>query len=155
LLQPDSVSFLVRHFSDPSIACVTGRRLCIEQPGVLQGAGESMYWRYEAWIKENESRVHSCQGANGQLYAVRRSVFPHVEKVGEDFYIPMKIIANTGMRVLYEPRAICFTPAAANLTTEFERKTRAHVSFLLTLPMLSELLLPWKSAVWWQYVSHH
>jgi biofilm PGA synthesis N-glycosyltransferase PgaC len=155
LLQPDSVGFLVSHFADPRVACVTGRRLCIEQAGVPQGAGESMYWRYEAWIKRSESRLHSCLGANGQLYAVRRSVFPRVEKVGEDFYIPMKIIADTGLRVLYDSRAICFTPAAANLTIEFERKTRAHVSFLLTLPLLAELLLPWKSRVWWQYLSHH
>jgi biofilm PGA synthesis N-glycosyltransferase PgaC len=155
LLQPDALAILVSHFADPRVACVTGRRLCIEQKGVPQGPGESMYWRYEAWIKRNESRVRSCLGANGQLYAVRRSVFPHVEKVGEDFYIPMKIIADTDLRVLYEPEAVCFTPAAANLTIEFERKTRAHVSFLLTLPMLAELLVPWKSHVWWQYVSHH
>jgi len=155
LLQPDSVGLLVRHFADPRVACVTGRRLCIEQKGVPQGAGESMYWRYESWIKRNESRLHSCMGANGQLYAVRRAVFPYVQKVGEDFYIPMKIIADTGLRVVYEPRAVCLTPAAADMTIEFERKTRAHVSFLLTLPLLAGLLLPWKSRVWWQYVSHH
>jgi poly-beta-1,6-N-acetyl-D-glucosamine synthase len=155
LLQADSIRWLVSHFADPRVACVTGRRLCIEQKGVPQGAGESLYWRYESWIKQNESRLHSCMGANGQLYAVRRAAFPHVEKVGEDFYIPMKIIADTGLRVLYEPRAVCTTPAAAHLTTEFERKTRAHVSFLLTLPLVAELLLPWKSRVWWQFVSHH
>ena len=78
-----------------------------------------------------------------------------VAKVGEDFYIPMKVIASTGLRVLYEPEAIAYTPAAATLAIEFERKTRAHVSFLLTLSLLPELLLPWKTAVWWQYVSHH
>jgi cellulose synthase/poly-beta-1,6-N-acetylglucosamine synthase-like glycosyltransferase len=155
LLQPDSVRMLVRHFSDPQIGCVTGQRLCILQPGVPQGAGEGLYWRYESWIKQSESRVHSCLGAHGQLYAVRRSVFPRVERVGEDFYIPMKIIAATGMRVLYEPQARTFTPAAASLAIEFERKTRAHVSFLLTLSLLPELLRPRGNPVGWQYVSHH
>jgi cellulose synthase/poly-beta-1,6-N-acetylglucosamine synthase-like glycosyltransferase len=155
LLDPDSISHLVRHFADPKVGCVTGQRMCILQAGVPQGQGEGVYWRYESWIKQSESRVHSCLGAHGQLYAVRRSVFPHVEKVGEDFYIPMKIIAATGLRVIFEPRAIAHTPAAANLTIEFERKTRAHVSFLLTLPLLPELLLPWRNPVWWQYVSHH
>ena len=155
LLQPDSVRLLVRHFADPQVGCVTGRRLCILQPGVPQGAGESLYWRYESWIKQSESRVHSAMGAHGQLYAVRRCVFPHVEKVGEDFYIPMKIVASTGLRVIYEPEAIAFTPAAANLKIEFERKTRAHVSFLLTLALLPELLYPRANPVWWQYISHH
>ena len=155
LLERESVRNLVRHFADNQVGCVTGQRLCILQPGVPQGAGEGIYWRYESWIKKNESRVHSCLGAHGQLYAVRRSVFPHVERVGEDFYIPMKIIAATGMRVIFEPTAIAHTPAAADLRIEFERKTRAHVSFLLTLPILPELLMPWRNPVWWQYVSHH
>jgi poly-beta-1,6-N-acetyl-D-glucosamine synthase len=155
LLEAQSLRNLVEHFADPQVGCVTGQRLCILQHGVPQGQGEGVYWRYESWIKQSESRVHSCLGAHGQLYAVRRSVFPHVEKVGEDFYIPMKIIAATGLRVVFEPRAIAHTPAAANLKIEFERKTRAHVSFLLTLPLLPELLLPWRNPVWWQYVSHH
>jgi poly-beta-1,6-N-acetyl-D-glucosamine synthase len=155
LLDPSSVRTLVRHFYDAQVGCVSGRRLCIVQAGVPQGAGESWYWRYESWIKRSESRVHSCLGAQGQLYAVRRSIFPRVEKVGEDFYIPMKIIADGGQRVLFEPDAVAYTPAAANIGIEFERKTRAHVSFLLTLALLPPLLLPWRNPVWWQYVSHH
>jgi cellulose synthase/poly-beta-1,6-N-acetylglucosamine synthase-like glycosyltransferase len=155
LLRPDSVRLLVRSFADREVGCVTGRRLCIEQKGVPQGAGENLYWRYESWIKRNESCLHSCLGAHGQLFAVRRSVFPPVKKVGEDFYIPMKLVASTGLRVIYEPEAIAYTPAAANLAIEFERKTRAHVSFLLTLPLLPELMFPFKTPVWWQYVSHH
>jgi biofilm PGA synthesis N-glycosyltransferase PgaC len=155
LLNPDSVRLLVRHFARPDVGCVTGRRLCIEQRGVPQGAGESLYWRYESWIKKSESRLHSCMGAHGQLFAIRGAVFPRVARVGEDFYIPMKVIASTGLRIIYEPEAIAYTPAAATLAIEFERKTRAHVSFLLTLSLLPELLLPWKTPIWWQYVSHH
>jgi len=155
LLETHSVRRLVEHFADPGVGCVTGQRRCILQPGVSQGAGEGWYWRYETWIKKSESRLHSCLGAHGQLYAVRRSVFPKVEKVGEDFYIPMKVIAATGLRVLFEPDAVAYTPAAATLKIEFERKTRAHVSFLLTIPMLRELMVPWRTRVWWQFVSHH
>ena len=155
LLEPHSVRRLVEHFAEPQVGCVTGQRRCIVQPGVSQGAGEGMYWRYESWIKTSESRLHSCLGAHGQLYAVRRSIFPKVEKVGEDFFIPMKVIAASGRRVLFEPRAVAYTPAAATLGIELERKTRAHVSLLLTLPMLPELLAPWRTPVWWQYLSHH
>jgi biofilm PGA synthesis N-glycosyltransferase PgaC len=67
----------------------------------------------------------------------------------------MKVIAATGLRVIFEPEAIAYTPAAATLKIEFERKTRAHVSFLLTLPMLPELMVPWRTPVWWQFISHH
>ena len=155
LLQQDALQKLLRHFSNPGVGGATGRRVCIVQKQSAPSVGEGMYWRYESWIKESESRMHSCMGAQGQLYAIRRAVFPHVEQVGEDFFIPMKVIASTGQRIVYEPEAVAATPAAANLSIEFERKTRAHVSFLLTLPMIRELLVPWRSPVWWQLISHH
>jgi biofilm PGA synthesis N-glycosyltransferase PgaC len=155
LLEPDSLRKLLRHFSNPEVAGATGRRVCIIQKQSAPSVGEGLYWRYESWIKESESGMHSCLGAHGQLYAIRKSVFPRVEKVGEDFFIPMKVIASTGQRIVYEPEAVAAIPAAANLSIEFERKTRAHVSFLLTLPMIRELLVPWRSPVWWQLISHH
>jgi poly-beta-1,6-N-acetyl-D-glucosamine synthase len=155
MLQPDALKNLVVHFRDPEVAGATGRRVCVTQSKSAASVGEGLYWRYESWIKQSESRLHSCLGAHGQLYAIRQSVFPHVEKVGEDFFIPMKVIADTGRRIIFEPSALTSIPAAATLGIEFERKARAHVSFLLTLPMLKKLLLPWGSRVWWQFVSHH
>jgi len=155
LLEPDALRKLLCHFSNPRVGGATGRRVCIIQKQSAPSVGEGLYWRYESWIKRSESRLHSCLGAHGQLYAIRKSAFPHVEKVGEDFFIPMKVIATTGHRIVYEPKAVAAIPAAANLRIEFERKTRAHVSFLLTLPMIRGLLVPWRSPVWWQLVSHH
>jgi poly-beta-1,6-N-acetyl-D-glucosamine synthase len=155
MLEPKALRFLVRHFADLQVGGATGRRVCIVQKQSAPSVGEGLYWRYESWLKESESRVHSCLGAQGQLYAIRKAAFPRVEKVGEDFFIPMKVIASTGLRIVYEPEAVAAIPAAANLSIEFERKARAHVSFLLTLPMIRELLVPWRSRVWWQFISHH
>jgi cellulose synthase/poly-beta-1,6-N-acetylglucosamine synthase-like glycosyltransferase len=154
LLAQDALRKLLRHFSNPAVGGATGRRVCIIQKRSAPSEGEGLYWRYDSWIRESESRVHSCLGAHGQLYAIRKAVFPHVEKVGEDFYIPMKVIASTGQRIVYEPDAVAAIPAAANLSIEFERKARGGVAFLLTLPMMGELLVPWRSPVWWQFISH-
>jgi cellulose synthase/poly-beta-1,6-N-acetylglucosamine synthase-like glycosyltransferase len=155
LLAYDALSQLVRPFADPHVGCAIGRRVCIVQERSVASAAESLYWRYESWIKRAEARLHSCLAATGQLYAVRRSVFPHVERVGEDFYIPMKILAATGKRIAYVPEAVAAIPAAATLAVEFERKTRSHVAFLLSLPLLKDLLIPGRTPVWWQFISHH
>jgi biofilm PGA synthesis N-glycosyltransferase PgaC len=155
LLAPDALSHLMRPFASSHVGCAIGRRVCIVQERSVPSAAESLYWRYESWIKRAESRSNSCLAATGQLYAVRRSVFPHVERVGEDFFIPMKVLASTGLRVAYVPDAVASIPAAASLGIEFERKTRAHVSFLISLPLLKDLLLPWRAPVWWQFISHH
>jgi poly-beta-1,6-N-acetyl-D-glucosamine synthase len=155
ILEPDSLRALVRPFADPRVGCAIGRRVCIVQERSVPSVAESFYWRYESWIKQAESRWHSCLAATGQLYAVRRGVFPHVERVGEDFYIPMKVLASTGLHIAYVPEAVAAIPAAANLSIEFERKTRAHVAFLISLPMLKALLAPGRTPVWWQFISHH
>jgi biofilm PGA synthesis N-glycosyltransferase PgaC len=155
LLASDALRRLVEPFADPCVGCTIGRRVCIVQERSVASPAESLYWRYESWIKRAESRSHSCLAATGQLYAVRRSLFPHVERVGEDFYIPMKVLASTGRRVAYVPEAVAAIPAAASLAIEFERKTRAHVAFLISLPLLKQLLLPWRTPVWWQFISHH
>jgi cellulose synthase/poly-beta-1,6-N-acetylglucosamine synthase-like glycosyltransferase len=155
LLAKDAIEQLVRPFADPRVGCAIGRRVCVLQQRSVASLAESFYWRYESWIKESESRWHSCLAATGQLYAVRRSVFPHVERVGEDFYIPMKVLASTGKRSVYVPAAVAAIPAAASLSIEFERKTRAHVAFLISLPMFKHLLVPGRTPVWWQFISHH
>ena len=155
LLATDALEQLVGPFADPNVGCSIGRRVCIVQQRSVPSLAESFYWRYESWIKQAENRWHSCLAATGQLYAVRRSVFPHVERVGEDFYIPMKVFASTGKRIAYVPAAVAAIPAAASLSIEFERKTRAHVAFLISLPLLRNLLAPARTPVWWQFISHH
>lgn len=155
LLASDALGQLVQPFADPRVGCTIGRRVCIVQERSVASVAESLYWRYESWIKSAEGRSHSCLAATGQLYAVRRNLFPHVQRVGEDFYIPMKVLASTGRRVAYVPEAVAAIPAAASLAIEFERKTRAHVAFLISLPLLKEILIPWRSPVWWQFISHH
>ncbi len=155
LVAADALRHLVAPFTDAQVGCAIGRRVCVVQQRSLPSRAESLYWRYESQIKQAESAWHSCLAPTGQLYAVRRNVFPHVEPVGEDFYIPMKVLASTGRRIVYVPEAVAAIPAAARLSTEFERKTRAHVALLFAFPLLKPLWIPGRSPVWWQFISHH
>lgn len=154
LLESDSLTWLVRHFSDPAVGCVTGARFCspTESPA---SHGEGLYWRYESWIKRSESAVHSCLGLHGQIMAVRKSLFPSIPGSSDDFYIPMRILIATGARVVFEPRAKAHIPAAATMRQELERKTRSHTSPLFDFPHFRAALNPRTSPVWWQFLSHH
>jgi poly-beta-1,6-N-acetyl-D-glucosamine synthase len=154
LLDPLAAQRLVRHFADPRIGCVAGRRVCAVQDRSAPSLGESIYWRYESWIKSSESRVHSATCADGQIYAVRRAAVARVEKGGEDFLIPMTMVSR-GYRFVFEPEAVALVPAAAGLESEFHRKIRSHACFLLNAWLLRRLLVPGRSPVWWQLLSHH
>ena len=154
LLAQETVRLLVRHFQDPSVGCVTGERVCLPTESSAS-EGEGLYWRYEAWIKTSESKLGSCLGSNGQVMAVRKALFPHIPAIGDDFYVPMKILISTGAQVRFEPRAKALIPAAANLSLELERKIRSHVSLFRDLPYLKEGLNPARSRIWWRFLSHH
>jgi glycosyltransferase involved in cell wall biosynthesis len=154
LLPPETVQLLVRHFQDPSVGCVTGEKVCMQTESSAS-EGEGLYWRYEAWIKNSESKLGSCLGSNGQVMAVRKALFPHIPVIGDDFYVPMKILISTEAQVRFEPRAKAMIPAAANLALELERKVRSHVSLLRDLPYLKQGLNPLRSRIWWCFLSHH
>jgi len=154
LLQPETVQLLVPHFQDPSVGCVTGERVCVPT-GSSASEGEGLYWHYEAWIKDSESKLGSCLGSNGQVLAVRKALFPQIPVIGDDFYVPMKTLISNGAQVRFEPRAKALIPAAANLGLELERKIRSHVSLFRDLPYLKEGLNPWSSRIWWRFLSHH
>ena len=154
LLEADALRWLTPYFADSAVGCVAGDRACLATSS-LATHGEGQYWRYEAWIKRSESRYGSCLGAYGQLYAVRRSLFPFIPGTSDDFYVPMNILISTGARTVFEPRARASVPAAATLPGEFRRKVRTHVALFRELPRLSTGLIPWRSKIWWEFWSHH
>ena len=154
LLDPGALQCLIPHFSEPQVGGVAGNRACVETSS-SSTEGEGLYWRYETWIKRSESRLHSCLGAYGQIFAVRRRLFPYVPAVSDDFSIPMKILISTGARIVFEPRVVARIPAAATLRQEWERKIRSHVALLYDTAHLKGGLDPLRSPVWWEFWSHH
>jgi hypothetical protein len=87
--------------------------------------------------------------------AVRKSLFPYIPEINDDFYVGMKILVFDRAKVLFEPRAKALMPAAASLRQELERKVRTNAGFLREMPYLALALNPWKSAIWWRFFSHH
>jgi poly-beta-1,6-N-acetyl-D-glucosamine synthase len=154
MLPPETLQLLARHFRDPKVGCVTGPRVCLPTDSAAS-EGEGLYWRYEAWIKQSESRLGTCLGANGQVMAVRKSLFPHIPEINDDFYVGMKVLVFDRAKVLFEPGAKALIPAAANLGQELERKIRTNEGFLRDISYLMPALNPWKSIVWWRFFSHH
>lgn len=154
LLDHDALKWLIPHFANPEVGGVAGNRTCLPS-GSPSTEGEGMYWRYEAWIKSSESRFHSCLGAYGQVFAVRRRLYPYVPAVSDDFSIPMKIVIDTGSRIIFEPHVLARIPAAMTLRQEWERKIRSHVAVLYDIAHLKRGLIPLHSPIWWQFWSHH
>ena len=119
---PDALKRLVRPFADPGVGYVCGRLRLID-PETGRNL-EGLYWNYELWLREQESRLGSITAGNGAIYAVRRSAFPELSaEHSHDIGLPFRL-RRAGHTSLYEPRAEATEPAAPSTSAEWDRKVR-------------------------------
>jgi len=122
---------LVGPFADPHVGAVSGELMLTDNAaGTAVGEGVGFYWRYEKFIRRNESRVDSAVGATGAIYAFRRNLFESIpeDTIGDDLLIPMRIVRR-GYRVFFEAGARAYDRAAATAGEEFRRKVRTIVGY--------------------------
>ena len=147
---------LVTRFADPEVGAVSGELILTDGPqGSAVGEGVGFYWKYEKFIRRNESRVDSTVGATGAIYAIRRSAFESLPKdtILDDVLIPMRIVRR-GYRVAFEPGARAYDQVAATASVEFTRKVRTLAGNFQLFVREPWLLNPFANRLWLQTISH-
>jgi cellulose synthase/poly-beta-1,6-N-acetylglucosamine synthase-like glycosyltransferase len=138
LLAPDSLRSITRRFGDERIGCVSG------SDRILDGGGEGIYGRYELWLRELESDVHSIVGASGSFYAQRRRIcLPFLEGMAPDFLSALTVV-ESGYRAVSEATACGKMASAKNTKDEFRRKERTVIRGMTTLFHKRNLLNPFR-----------
>jgi hypothetical protein len=119
------------------------------------GEGIGLYWKYEKWLRRNESRVWSTLGATGAIYALRRRWWAPLPEATllDDVLAPMRAVLD-GARIVFEEQAIAYDRASADAAAESRRKTRTLAGNYQILAQEPRLLVPFVNPVWIQYVSH-
>lgn len=153
-MTPGTIAQLVSNFADPSVGCVTGELLLMQdgQDGTT-AAVSGLYWRYEQWIRMCESRWRSPVGVYGGFYAIRRELataFP-AGTILDDMFQPLAIIRQ-GLRVVIDEHARVYDIWPKTVHGEFNRKVRTLAgNFQLFC------LAPWAFAqgrIVFQLISH-
>ena len=154
MYEPDAIEKLVRNFADSSVGYVTGESQYIEERSAVRN-GENLYWKYEQFIKRRESTLSSMVGADGAIYAIRKSLYtPLKESDINDLVNPLRIITK-GYRGIYEPEAVCWEKTAPTYEGEFRRKVRIVNRSLVGLWRVREALNPFKYGIFsWELISH-
>lgn len=153
-LAPDALKRLTRNFADPAVGCVSGLyRLKGTQD--LRSEGEGLYWRYETFIKHQESCLHSILGAHGACYAIRKALFQRLEagSINDDYLIPMRIVEQ-GYRAIYEPQAVSWERELVSVEGEFARRRRIAAGNCQQIVALRRLLNPFRGWVALCFFSH-
>jgi cellulose synthase/poly-beta-1,6-N-acetylglucosamine synthase-like glycosyltransferase len=118
---PDALRKLVRPFADSDVAYAMGR---LAYEDAAEGNQEGLYWRYETWLRAQESKLSAVTGGYGAIYAVRREDYAEVDpRFGHDLSLPYLMVQH-GRRAVYEPQAVAFEKPTPSNETEYRRKVR-------------------------------
>jgi cellulose synthase/poly-beta-1,6-N-acetylglucosamine synthase-like glycosyltransferase len=140
MLAPDAVRRLVAHLAHPRVGIVSGE-VQLEQEG--GASGEGLYWRYESWIKRNESRLGFLMGCNGGLFAIRRALFERLpaDTIVEDFVLTLRVLLR-GFEARFEPAARATEPSCPDARAEMVRKIRIGAGGFQAVGLTAALLHP-------------
>lgn len=154
LYQPDTLRKLVLPFGDPQVGAVTGAKVILKGDGDL-GESEGLYWKYESYIKKQESRVGSCTSVAGEILAIRKSAYrrPPDNIINDDFFTAMQVIRQ-GHRLVYEPTARSSERVSPSAQDEIVRRRRINAGRYQAIALSRELLPFQQPVLIWQIYSH-
>ena len=155
MYQQDALLQLVHHFEDDQVGCVCGE-LCYDNlQNSAVGKEEGLYWHYEKFIKRCEDRFFSIIGANGSIYAIRKSGYQVLEQdLISDFIEPLEVLYK-GKKVRYESNAISVEESSVTFREELNRKRRIISRSIYSLLKRPYLLNPFRSfALFFELFSH-
>jgi cellulose synthase/poly-beta-1,6-N-acetylglucosamine synthase-like glycosyltransferase len=148
----EALRILVGHFSDPRVGGVSGELRLLDGSGDNQ---DSLYWRIEQLLKFFEARIGGLLGANGAIYAIRRSLWQALpaDTICDDFCVAMNVAAARH-RLVYEPAAWAEEETPQGIGDEYQRRVRIGIGNFQALVRHPEYL--WRSSVGtaFAYVSH-
>ncbi len=153
-LHSDAARLLARWFVDPKIGAVCGR-LVLTDPNSGNNV-DSVYWKYETFLKKRESQLGALLGSNGAIYAIRKSCFQPIpdQTLIDDFVIPLQARLRTGCAIVYDASATAHEESAPNIRSEFHRRTRIGTGDWQAIALLWRLLDPRQGWIAFTFFSH-
>lgn len=91
-LSRNALRSIIPNFADPSVGLVTvGARYSNADENEVT-RNETIYLRYEAWLRSQESERGFLAVGSGALFAMRRSLWQPLDgNVGDDFVLPLQV----------------------------------------------------------------
>ena len=146
---------IVRPFADSRVGLVTGitKYFTLSKNNVFDAI--KLYSRVETFTKFLESKVSSCVGADGAIFAIRKKLFFSMKPYDiNDFVIPMQVVKQ-GFRGIVEETAFCREETAEEIKGEFKRQIRITARTLRAISSYKTLLNPFNYPVFsFEIFSH-
>ena len=125
LFNSDACLELVKHFDNELTGGVTGLKNIIDDSSRESSEGDSLYWKYESRIKQAESDVKTITNADGEIFAIRKSLYEPIPEyiINDDAELTFSL-RRQGYYIKYEMSAISSEKASINIEDDYFVKVR-------------------------------
>ncbi len=149
MLAPDAIKNIAEKFNDPAIGCVSG------EDHIEGRSSEGLYGRFELYLRNLESNLHSIVGASGSFYAQRKELcFNFMEGLAPDFLSVLNTVEK-GYRAVTEPQAQGTMKSLKSVYDEKGRKVRTLIRGITTLEHKKHLMNPFRFGMFsFELISH-
>jgi len=138
----DLILKTVRSFADERVGFVTGSTKYFTSFKDKVTEATTLYSSLERLTKTLESKIGSCVGADGAIFAIRKALFSPMNPYDiNDLVIPLMIVKK-GCRGVLEELAFCKEETAEEIKSEFQRQVRITNRTLRALVNYKSLLNP-------------
>lgn len=155
VLSAQTLKLLIAPFADKQTGAVAGEKKVISIDGTAV-SGEGLYWKYESWLKQQETKFYTVVGAAGELFALRKELFVPVpeQTITDDFFISININLKH-KKVQYAANAVSTESASVSLIDEWKRKVRIAAGGIQSLSLVAKALNPFiYPLLAFQFFSH-
>ena len=154
MFRKDAVRRLAALFASPSVGLVSGRSMYVDSRNRTEQTG-GLYRSYEEFIKKTESSVASIVGADGAIYALRKSLYkPLRPEEINDLIHPIQVVQQ-GFLAISDTGAVCSEVVDERYADEFNRQTRIMAqSWHIICSQVGNLMGAGKFVYLWQVFSH-
>lgn len=119
----DTISNLVRHFSDPRIGAVTGKDVILNVDEET-GSSEALYQRIYNFVRTAETNMDSTFYFKGEASAVRKKLISDIEGCGATFDTAVALfVRQKGYKTIFEPEAKFYEYAPMARSERIKQKT--------------------------------
>lgn len=145
---------LASSFRDEKTGGVSGR-LVLKTSLEKNTIEEDKYWTYETTVKLAEGKLGILIGANGGIFAIKRSLYRLIPKkaVTDDLFISLAVLSQ-GYQFLYNAKALAYEDTAKNEVQEYQRKVRFSATNFQTLFYFLDLLTLKNPLLSFAFFSH-
>lgn len=154
ILDNQAIAKMEAYFCDTRISTVAGTLLYTNQGDTSTSYVGGAYWKLEEKIKKLESLSGSTVGADGSIFAVRKSSLVKVPPDLLDDFVSSYSPIFTGQRIVSANDVIAYEELITNSGKEFKRKIRIGCRAYRTHQYLWEDVKRLKMLDIFKYVSH-